>query len=320
MRKLSIFIVCFFCAFAAEAQFDAQFSQYWDVENYYNPAKAGTERNKLNLTALHRMQWLGMPGAPKTTFITGDAGIDYFGGSHGLGASFFNEKIGLFSASVISVQYAYKARISNGILSLGLEGGMFDLSFDGTKLHTPGEGEFKNDYHTPPTAEDIPQTEVKGSRFNVNFGVRYSTKHYYVGLSSTKLLEPVFDFNESGSTYIGRVYYLSAGGNIELSNPLYHFRPSFLVKTDLLTTKIDLTARILYNEMFWGGLTYRWKEDLIFSFGVFLKNIKVGYAYDYSLSNIMKVSSGCHEITATYTTDFNFQKDNRHRYKSIRVL
>ena len=316
MRKLSILIVCFFFAFSVKAQFDAQFSQYWDVENYYNPAKAGTERNKLNLTALYRMQWLGMPGAPKTTFITGDAGLDFMGGSHGAGASFFNEKIGLYSASIISLQYAYKARIANGVLSLGLEGGLFDLSFDGSKLYTPSN----NDYHVPPTPEDIPQMEVKGSKINVNFGVRYSTKDYYVGLSSTKLLEPVFDFNESVATYAGRAYYLSAGGNIVLSNPLYQFRPSFLVKSDLLTTKIDLTARILYNEMFWGGMTYRWREDLIFSFGIVLKNIKAGYAYDYSLSNIMKVSSGCHEVTATYTTDLNFSKNKRHRYKSIRVL
>ena len=315
MRNLSILTICFFCAFSVKAQFDAQFSQYWAVESYYNPAKAGTERNKLNLTALHRMQWIGMPGAPKTTFVTGEAGIDLFGRTHGAGASFFNEKIGLYSASVISLQYAYKARLLDGVLSLGLEGGLFDLSFDGSGLYSPSG----NEYHSSPDP-DIPEMKMKGSKLNVNFGARYSTERYYVGLSSTKLLEPTFDYGDSISTYVGRVYYLNAGGNIQLSNPLYHFQPSFLVKTDLLTTKIDLTARILYNEMFWGGMSYRWKEDLIFSVGANLKNIKVGYAYDYSLSNIMKASSGCHEITLTYTADLNFSKNNRYRYKSIRVL
>lgn len=315
MRKIVILCVCLLSAPSLVAQFDAQFSQYWAVENYYNPAKAGSERNKLNLTALYRMQWMGMPGAPKTTFITGETSLDFFGRTHGVGASFFNEKIGLFSVSTISLQYAFKLKLLDGILSMGLEAGMFDLSFDGTELYSPSG----NDYHNP-NDEGIINTDAKGSKLNVNFGVRYSTEHYYVGFSSTKLTEPVFEYTDLVSTYTGRVYYLNAGGNIKLSNPLYQFQPSFLVKTDFLMTQIDLTAGILYNEMFRGSLSYRWKEALIFSIGANFKNIQVGYAYDYSMGDIGSANSGSHEISLSYTIDLNFSKNNRYRYKSVRVL
>lgn len=298
-----------------KAQFDAQFSQYWAIENYYNPAKAGSERNKLNLTALYRMQWMGMPGAPKSTFITGETAMDLFGRTHGFGASFLSEKIGLYSASTFAVQYAFKLKLLDGVLSLGLEAGLFNLSFDGSGLYTPDGTEYFS------TSDGgIPQADVKGSKLNVNFGVRYSTEHYYVGVSSTKLTEPVIKFDEFASTYIGRVYYLTAGGNITLSNPLYQFQPSFLVKTDLLATQIDVTGRLLYNEMFWGGLSYRWKESLIFMIGVNLKNINIGYSYDYSMGTIGSSNSGSHELSATYTMDLNFSKNNRYRYKSVRVL
>ena len=315
MKKLSLFIVCLFCVSVLKAQFDAQFSQYWAIENYYNPAKAGTEQNKANLTALYRLQWMGMPGSPKTTFVTGEAGVDLFGRTHGFGGSFFNEKIGLFSVSTFSAQYAYKLKFFNGILSLGLEAGVFDLSFDGSSLYSPTGGGFHSS-----SDNGIPEMEVEGSKLNVNFGIRYSTENYYVGASSTKLTEPIFDFNELFSTYIGRVYYLTAGGNIPLSNPLYQFQPSFLVKSDFLATQIDVTTRVLYNEFLWAGLSYRWKEALIFSIGANFQNIKAGYSYDYSMSDIVKATSGSHEISLSYTMDLNFSKNNKHRYKSIRVL
>ena len=317
MKKLLFVIVCILCVSSIKAQFDAQFNQYWAVENYYNPAKAGTEANKLNLTALYKMQWLGMPGAPKSTFITGDAGIDFLGRNHGVGASFLNEKIGLYSLSTFAAQYAFKLKLLNGILSLGLEAGMFDLSFDGTKLFTPSGGE----YHS---ASDggIPESRMDGSKLNVNFGARYSTDKYYVGVSSTKLTEPVLNFGESDlmSLYIGRIYYLTAGGNINLSNPLYQVRPSFLVKSDMLTTQIDVTGRFVYNDFLWAGLSYRWKEALVFSFGAEIKNIRFGYAYDYSTTDIMKASSGSHEITLSYLMDLNLSKQNKYKYKSVRVL
>ncbi|MCL1943593.1 MAG: PorP/SprF family type IX secretion system membrane protein [Candidatus Azobacteroides sp.] len=316
MRKLAVFIVgMFLLASSAEAQFDAQFSQYWVVENYYNPAKAGSERNKLNLTGLYRMQWIGMPGAPKTIFVTGEAGLDFFGRTHGVGASFFSEKIGLYSLSTVSLQYAFKLKLLNGVLSMGLEAGLGDLAFDGSGLYTP-QG---NEYHNA-TDDGILNTDVKGSRLNVNFGVRYATEHYYAGFSSTKLTEPMYDYTDLVSTYIGRIYYLTAGGNITLNNPLYQFRPSFLVKTDFLSTQIDVTARVLYNEMFWGGVSYRWKEALIFSIGANIRNIQAGYAYDHSMSAIGGANSGCHEFTLTYTVDLNFSKNNRYRYKSVRIL
>ncbi|MDR2475415.1 MAG: type IX secretion system membrane protein PorP/SprF [Bacteroidales bacterium] len=315
MKKLPVFIVCFLIAGQLYAQFDAQFSQYWAIENYFNPAKAGTERNKAHLTALHKMQWLGMPGAPRSTFIAGEAAIDFLGKTHGVGASFFNEKIGLFSISTVSAQYAYKLKLFSGTLSLGLEGGLCTLSFDGSSLYTPSG----SDYHNPSDA-GIPQSEVSGRKLNVNFGMRYSTEYWYAGLSSTRLTEPSFDFNETASTYTGRIYYLTAGGNIQLSNPLYQFQPSFLVKSDLLLTQIDATVRLLYNDFIWGGLSYRWKEALIFVIGLNFKNIKAGYSYDYSTTRLAKISSGSHEITLSYVMDLNFSKNNKYKYKSIRIL
>ncbi|MCD7971732.1 MAG: type IX secretion system membrane protein PorP/SprF [Candidatus Azobacteroides sp.] len=314
MKKLPLLFVCLLCVSGIKAQFDAQFSQYWAVENYFNPAKAGSELNKINLTALYNMQWLGMPGAPKTTFITAEAGINLFERNHGVGASFYNEKIGLYSLSTFAAQYAFKIKLFEGIMSFGLEAGLFNLSFDGGGLYSPS-----SDYHNS-SDPGMPTGNEKGSKLNVNFGMRYSTKNYYVGVSSTKLTEPVIEFNDLISTYVGRVYYLTAGGNIQMSNLLYQIRPSFLVKSDFLTTQIDLTARVFYNEFLWGGLSYRWNEALIFAIGAEIRNIRFGYAYDYSTTAIAKVSSGSHEITLSYTMDLNLSKNNRYKYKSVRVL
>lgn len=59
------------------AQVDAQFSQYWALPNYYNAGAVG-QGDKLNIRAGSRQQWVGMPGAPKTFFVSAEMPFRFF--------------------------------------------------------------------------------------------------------------------------------------------------------------------------------------------------------------------------------------------------
>ena len=315
MRKAKIILTGIFLLVTvrAVAQVDAQYSQYWALPTFYNAASAG-RTDKLNLLATTRQQWIGMPDAPKTFMVCADMPLRFLNQNHGVGLIFSKETEGLFSNMVIGAQYAYKLKLWTGTLSVGIQLGMFDQKFDGTKVSIPSD-----DYHNS-NDDAIPTTEMQKMVFDMGFGVFYNHKYFYAGLSANHLNEPTVTFEEKYETYIGRSYYFLGGGNIPFKNPLYELQPSVLVKTNLNITQVEITARLKYNKLFWGGLSYRWKDAMVIMIGAEYRNFIAGYAYDYPVSAIVKASSGSHEVFLGYSLKLDFSDKNKNKHKSIRIL
>jgi type IX secretion system PorP/SprF family membrane protein len=340
MKKL-IFISLIFLLTgfqAVKAQFDAQLSNYWASINYFNPGYAGQSGN-LELTGLYRMQWIGIENAPKTGIVLAEMPFRFFGREHGVGASMYNDQIGLFKSTTISGQYAYKMKLLGGSLGLGIQGGYIKQSFDGTGVDIPKD----NEYHDP-NDEAIPLTEVSGSSIDAAFGIFYQHRKGFVGLSATHLLAPKLELNENYILEIPRSYYFTAGYNIRLNNPLLELRPSVLVKTTELSswklegdsivdipegnmikgmwqqTQIDVSLRMIYAKTFWGGVSWRKDDAVVIMLGGRFKVLEVGYAYDFPISDIIKASSGSHELFVKYVLDLNLKKGTKNKHKSVRIL
>jgi hypothetical protein len=60
---------------------------------------------------------------------------------------------------------------------------------------------------------------------------------------------------------------------------------------------LDVTANFLYNNMLEMGVGYRVGDAVsgLVNFRI-TQNLRIGYAYDYTLSNLSRVNSGSHEI------------------------
>lgn len=297
----------------ARAQYDAQFSQYFMSMGYYNPAYAGSSGD-LNVFALHRQQWLGIEGAPKTFYVAGDMPLRLLKQQFGVGLVVTTEKIGLFQNSHVSGQIAYKHKLFGGTLSVGLQIGIANNSFDGSGVFIP-----QSDYHDQED-EGIPTEEVNGMTMDINAGIYYTHKHFYAGMGVTHALEPEIELAENISTYIGRAFNFTGGYNIQMPNPLYEVQPSVFLKTDLQTFQADVTARLVYNKKFNGGLSWRVNESVIALLGASFGNIQVGYAYDFPTSPILKASSGSHEIMIKYRFRLDKPKTGNYRHKSVRIL
>ena len=106
---------------------------------YYNPAVAGATED-LNILALARLEMIGVHGAPKSFFITADMPLALGKTNHGVGLVVFTEAIGLFQNTHVGAQYAYKYKLFGGVLSGGLQIGLVNQSFDGTKVIKAGFG------------------------------------------------------------------------------------------------------------------------------------------------------------------------------------
>jgi type IX secretion system PorP/SprF family membrane protein len=338
MKKTLLLIPIILTGFLPlKAQFDTQLSNYWTAINYFNPAYAG-QTGELEVMFLNRIQWLGIEGAPRTTVVTAQMPYSFLGKVHGVGAAIYNDQNGLFSVSVYSGQYAWKKKMLKGNFSAGLQIGQINQSFDGTKVDIPD-----SEYHEPDD-EAIPRTLVSGSSIDAALGVFFSKEKWFAGLSVNHLLSPQINLTDNHLFEIPRSYYFITGYNIQLNNPLLELRPTVLVKTmemsslyldgdslvgkvesDLMkamlrNTQVDVSLRMIYNQLFWGGLSWRKGDALTFMLGGKFKMIEAGYAYDFPISRIIKASTGSHEVFVRYSMEIDLDKRSKNKHKSVRIL
>lgn len=312
--KYIIFFILFFIVGIGSAygQWDAQISQYWRMKNFYNPSFIG-ETGNIESSLLHRRQWVGITNAPVTSIVSLNMPLKFLGKEHGVGAIVTTEKIGLFSNTYILGQYTYKFKFKNNkYLHVGLQGGVLNVNFDAGAIEIPdSEGHDGQDPAIPAAAGD--------KVADAGLGVAWIAPNYYVGLSVNHLWEPKFALDESRDAYVARTYYLMGGYNIKLSNPLIELQPSAFFKSDAVTYQLDITAKMEYNRMFNGGISWRKDEGFVFLLGVKIKNIDAGYSYDLSTSEISKVSHGSHEVFIRYSIPLE-KKKGLGASKSIRIL
>ncbi len=98
------------------------------------------------------------------------------------------------------------------------------------------------------------------------------------------------------------------------------FKPTMLAKASFTSktgtpVEFDLTANFLIKEKFWLGATYR--PGAAYGFiaqWVIDKKLRIGYAFDYSTSNIRNFEDGTHEIMISYELRFLNKEFTSPRY------
>lgn len=310
---LALFCILFFSiSQRSYAQWDAQISQYWRTKTYFNPAFAGAT-DSIQVSALHRMQWVGIKNAPRVFIVSADMPINFLDRKHGVGILVSNDSRGLFKNTFAGGQYVFKKSWKKGTLNVGIQGGYMSIGFDASKIHIP-EDQPEEDKPT------IPTTSADGKALDGSIGVAWTNPKYYVGLSSTHITQPKFELDDNTTININRLYYFTAGYNLKIRRSKYELQPSVLIKTDTHITQYDFTARVVYDKTFNGGITWRKDDGFILLLGVNILGFDVGYAYDLPTSEISNVSSGSHEFVLRYCLPVRFSKKRQYSHKSIRLL
>ncbi|QEK50527.1 type IX secretion system membrane protein PorP/SprF [Pedobacter aquae] len=304
MRKILLNFILLVASLNVWAQQDAQYSQYMFNSLVINPAYAGYKET-VNLSLLYRNQWVDVPGAPKTQSLVLDAAVA--DDKIGLGLSVVNDKSGIQDQFSAFANIAYRIPLAGeSRLSFGLGVGFTQLGVNGSAA----------------IIDDISDTEFlsgnsTGLAPDIRFGIHYSTEKLYIGLSAINLMEKAVDFSTSSQTLQvkqSQNYFLTAGYLVEVSDFL-KFKPSIMVREDVKgPTNLDINNFFLLGERIWLGASYRtslklWDKPAVigmprsnnavvglveFFAG---KSWRIGYAYDYSLSNIRGYDNGTHEIS-----------------------
>lgn len=284
----------------ANGQQDPMYSQYMFNTLAINPAYAGS-RNVLSVTGLVRSQWIGIEGAPKTQTISFDTPLP--GKNVGIGFQAFNDQVGITKTTGAFASYAYRLQGQNGTLSFGLQAGIsnFRAQYSSVNLTSGGSGD-------PAFGQD-----VNALLPNFGTGIYYNSERFYIGASVPHLLNNQLNNGEVSVTngLVSRQYihgFLTAGYVIDIGLD-YKIKPSFMVRgVKGAPLQADLSANFWIKDALAIGAQYRTKSDVSAMLEAQISpQIRIGYAFDRSITKLVNYNSGSHEIMLRY--EFGFEKD-----------
>lgn len=299
--KRSLLILALGCLFTTtQGQQDPQFTQWMFDKISFNPAAAGMN-NMHCLSAFARDQWDGFDRDPKTFMFNYEGYVpEAFGG---LGFTLYGESLGQERNIVVRGSYAYRIPMSNGDqFQAGLGLGFYNKRLGAEWIAID------------PVVDDpvIPNNETSDGSFDMNFGLMYQrSDEFYAGLSMTHLTGADLD---QLSISMARHLYFMGGYNFPLSGDELVLRTNVLAKTDFNASIFDINANVLYDNMFWGGVSFRpgdaiapmvggmysWETQGANGRDRIPQKIMVGYSYDITTSEIKNYSDGSHELFVTY--------------------
>lgn len=303
MKKLLSTLSLMVIGLGLMAQQDPLYTQYRSNMLTVNPAYAGS-REALTFNMLHRSQWVGIDGAPTTQSISvhGPLASDRIG----FGLSLVNDRIGPTRQTGVYADLSGRVKVSNnGYLAGGIKLGanFFNSNLTELVLGNSGDGSF---------AENVNKTLP-----NVGFGVYYYTPNFYLGISMPKILKNELYNNGSieGAVSEKRHLFVNTGLVLEVS-PLVKFRPTLLARmVGGSPLSLDATATFIFDDRFWVGGYYRLTESLGFLVDYnFTPQLKVGYSYDFTLTELQQYNAGSHEVGITYDFIFREKKIQSPRY------
>lgn len=272
----------------AIAQQQVQFTQYMYNTMMVNPAYAGTG-SVLEALFIHRSQWVGLDGAPRTQNVAvhGAAGKIV-----GVGLNFVNDRIGPANQAFVTASLAARIPLSEKIkLSVGLNGGMDIVNVDWTK------GQWQSD-------NDAAMMNNIRNRVRpvLGAGVYLYADNWYFGLSSPTFIQrdrygdwDEASINNAVHWYAIAGYVFNIGENVKL-------KPALLAKVVKgAPFTMDVSVNTLIKEQFTVGAGYRYNDAVSLLLGyTFKRSFFIGYSYDINLSRLRTYNSGSHDIILKY--------------------
>ncbi len=276
------------------SQQDPLFTQYMYNMSVVNPAYATDNPGMLNGGLIYRTQWVGIDGAPNTASFFAHTPLSE---RVEVGISVVHDEIGdWIKENNITADFAYVLPLddNNNKLSFGIKGGLTTFDGDLTRLETNAPND--------PAFQDI--SEI----FPVfGVGAYWFGEKYYLGASAPNLFTAKHLENEQGLRGLGEEnihYFLTGGYVFDLSEDL-KLKPAFMARgVQGAPLSVDITANVLMFNKLEAGLGYRFNESItgLVNFAV-TPGLRLGYAYDYTTSNLGNYNDGTHEFLLLFDLD-----------------
>ena len=303
LTSFMMLLVTFASVNSLKAQSEPMYSQYMFNMAAINPAYAGS-RGAVNLNYLGRSQWSGISGAPKTNTISLDGSNAK--GNIGLGVQVYNDQIGVFKRNGLNLMAATRVKVSdNGVLSGGIQLGVLNQRknyTDVVNVYDKNDAKFQ---------ENRSVTDA-----TLGAGIYYNTDKFYAGVSVPNVLNSS-DLNAANGVKASfKHLFVTAGYVFDLSDDV-KLKPSSLMKVvSGAPIEFDFNTNLWLKDMVGLGVSYRTGDAIVGMAELQLnRNLRIGYAYDYTFSALKAFTTGSNEVMFRY----EFGKDNKN-IKSTRYF
>lgn len=282
------------------AQQDPQFTHYMYNTLSVNPAYAGS-RDVLNISALHRQQWIGLDGAPNTQTVFIHTPLK--NKKMGLGFSVVNDRIGPINQTFFYGDYSYTVKLTETMkLSFGLKAGVnwFQPKINSLNTIQANDPSF------------VGSTLHSAIKPNIGAGIYLHDDRWYFGVSAPRMIQSTFNLgeNKNDTTAILELRHLFfIGGAIFPISSDLKLKPTFMVKVvKNAPVSIDLTLEALIRDQFSVGAGIRYKDSFYGLIGYqFTSQFRAGLSYDYTSTRLQNVNNGTVELMLSY--DFLNKQD-----------
>ena len=314
--RIGILAFLFFFHNGLKAQ-DYQYSQFYALPLYYNPAFAGSNLDS-RLTTGYRSQWTGLNGWKGWVssfdwyLKKASSGIGLFLSRNYLSKLGYNQTSGM-------LQYAYRAKLGKEVrVSFGIGLGFGQYTWN-PNLGVFGD-QLARDPVLPQSNDPLAGGSIGSALFDMQLGVLFYSKKWWASLSGLHPHSPSY-FLYKENILDPRIC-LSGGYRFELEKPVDYkgqeiplsITPAILIRAQGPASQLDLGV-YYHRPPFVLGAWYRGlpiptgklnklnQDAATLLTGIKQNNLTIGYSYDINLSGLTGPLRGSHEITMTY--EFN---------------
>jgi len=287
MRKLLLILIVFGVAkgFAQQAP---QYTQYTFNNFGYNPAFAGTSKC-ITFKAGSRLQWVGMEGAPRTSFASVYKTItkprNQYKGKHAVGLYLEQDGIHFTTRTYIKGAYAYHKKLGLNLTgAVGVFAGVQQYAVD-----------FEGNY-SDPVLDNIDGSVLHYP--DIMPGLLLYNKKSYYSFSINQLYFHQIELGGEGNQHVNQ--YMFGFGNKGTYGQWTMLR-SLLIKANYIAPPaVDLNVAWNYLDSFGFGLGYRVGEAVSAQLKLKLfGGVKLGYSFDFPLNKLYGNYS--HEIMISFS-------------------
>ncbi len=314
MKKLAVIIYVVGLFSWANGQ-DPQFTQFYANPLYLAPSFAGaTEQDRI--TSVYRNQWPALPKA----FVTYSFSYDHFfeNFNSGVGVLLMRDvagsgNLGLLNAGLL---YSYDIKVTSAFhLRPGIHFNYTQQGIDFSKLR------WNDDLTNPGGGGSIEQPPTEPYKADVDFAASLLgyTDRLWLGFTVDHLLRPNYGLYNNDARWPIKFsafggYQIVKKGN--LLNPIdetlsvaFNFRHQYIytqLDVGLYWYKAPLMLGFWYRGIpFFRGSNPDYQKDprgdaLAFLVGYKMDQLRVGYSYDFTISNLVSSTGGAHEISIAY--------------------
>jgi type IX secretion system PorP/SprF family membrane protein len=299
--RIAIRLISVFFIFTnSQAQDYPVFKEYYLSPFTVNPAFTGKDFYPEMILSVKK-QWLGIPDAPVTSFLSAQYRIgkyDFYDPKGllnkgplkikeriGLGAALYHDVNGPDRYTGGNISYAFHSSLRNNMeLSLGIS-------------VTASSYSFKSEILNPDQPDDPYLINGNENLFKMNFniGTLLTFRKGFIGLSAARILKDIKHVNDNNIFQPG--YFLMMGKTFVLSKNLSLVPSLTLKKIGTESLQADIFTKLYIKKYHWIALSAESTGNLDFTMSIHaLRTINIGYSYEYTVSKIAQYNFGSHHL------------------------